>query len=201
MKRGRSLRCPTSPAQGVRRELEKVSGADRQPSSSDNTQEARSHCRAMCSQVNTRVGHRAKGRDARAQPASGGHVLELIAASVPEVPVRITSGGLAQTPCANRLSSRGTPGWAMLWRHPGVGATRQPGEPEQRHSLWGTPVATALASPDVTAQSDGEAAVSTGLARLAHRPQTRLKRLVRKTLCYSQSTLMPAIVIGVLVHR
>jgi len=79
--------------------------------------------------------------------------------------------------------------------------TRQQGEPEQRHGLWGTPVATALASPDVTAQSDGEAAVSTGLARLAHRPQTRLKRLVRKTLCCSQSTLMPAIVIGVLVHR
>jgi hypothetical protein len=89
----------------------------------------------------------------------------------------------------------------MLWRHPGVGATRQHGEPEQRHGLWGTPVATALASPDVTAQSDGEAAISPGLARRAHRPQARLKRLVRKTLCCSQSTLMPAIVIGVLVYR
>jgi len=89
----------------------------------------------------------------------------------------------------------------MLWRHPGVCATRQHGEPEQRHGLWGTTVATALASPYVTAQSDGEAAVSTGLARRAHRPQTRRKRLVRKTLCCSQSTLMPAIVIGVLVYR
>jgi hypothetical protein len=201
MKWGRSLRCPTSPARGGRRELEKVSGADRQHSSCDTTQEARSHCRAMRSQVNTRVGHRAQGRGARTQPASVGHVLERIAASVPEVPVRITSGGLAPIPCAHRLSPRGTPGWAMLWRHPGVGTTRQHGEPAQRHGLWGTPVATALASPDVTAQSDGEAAVSTGWARRAHRPQTRLKRLVRKTLCCAQSTLMPAIVIGVLVHR